>query len=523
MAFHWTREGNTDIYALPVGAADPIRLTTDPAPDRAPAWSPDGIRLAFESRRDGNWEVYVLDTGDGHLLRLTEDLAYDGGPGWSPDGQWIVFESYRDYHWALYVVAIEGGTPQPLDTGPYEGHSPAWSPDGEWIAFVTQRDGHKEIYAVSAPGTPHHELINLTSHPVDDQDPAWSPDGHYLAFTSDRDGNKRVYIKDVALSLGAAGPGTTTRMRVLTDSSQAFSPTWSPDGQSVAYSFQHRYHWRRGPGGWSVLAKPVFSRDLAAQLFIDGGDSGHPSWTGASPVLKVVACEEHGSSPQATAAPAKVMEVVSESGPPYELKTLPDVEVGIPKLSDRVDDSFNQMRTRVVEETGYDFLAVLSEAFRPIGFRGDGSSYRSWHKAGRAIDLRMDFVGPAGERLMELVREDLGWRTFWRLYLRTARQDGSQGEPLREAPWDFQARFGEAEAAEAGGWPMPVPPGYYVDFTAIASQYGWTRIPSNQRSNFDWRKDWRAIEYWHYENRGGLSWWEAMQELYDQETLQRYF
>jgi TolB protein len=58
-----------------------------------------------------------------------------------------------------------------------------------------------------------------------------------------------------------------------------------------------------------------------------------------------------------------------------------------------------------------------------------------------------------------------------------------------------------------------------VDFTALAERYGWRRIPAITRSGFDWRSNWTAIEYWHYERRDGLRWFDAISQIYDEETL----
>ena len=64
--------GNSDIYILPVGQAEPIRMTTHPAEDRDPAWGPDGTEIAFASRRDGNWELYVYNIPNRELRRVDQ-------------------------------------------------------------------------------------------------------------------------------------------------------------------------------------------------------------------------------------------------------------------------------------------------------------------------------------------------------------------------------------------------------------------------------------------------------------------
>ena len=81
-------------------------------------------------------------------------------------------------------------------------------------------------------------------------------------------------------------------------------------------------------------------------------------------------------------------------GTPYDLKRLEGIDVGNPWLSDRVDDSFRAMRQRAIDETGHDFYAQLSDAWRAVSYYSEGSSYTSWHKAGRAIDTLLDYLSP---------------------------------------------------------------------------------------------------------------------------------
>jgi TolB protein len=149
-----------------------------------------------------------------------------------------------------------------------------------------------------------------------------------------------------------------------------------------------------------------------------------------------------------------------------------------------------------------------------------GLPKENWNQAGRAFDFVYEDALSLEPRL-EVVREDIGSETFWRVYLRAEKQDGSQGEPLRQLPWDFRARFG-AEASyfdEGGKVKDAIPAGYYVDFTALAADYGWQWLPSTT----NWRTFFPGVRFWHYENRQGLTWPEAMLEIYTPEELTPIF
>jgi TolB protein len=101
------RGGNCGLYIMDENGANPTRLTTDVS-DNAPAWSPDGNRVAFMSALDGNWEIYVVNLANPRPRRLTTNQANDGLPTWSPDGQHIAFLSDRDGIWAIHLMNPDG-------------------------------------------------------------------------------------------------------------------------------------------------------------------------------------------------------------------------------------------------------------------------------------------------------------------------------------------------------------------------------------------------------------------------------
>jgi hypothetical protein len=148
--------------------------------------------------------------------------------------------------------------------------------------------------------------------------------------------------------------------------------------------------------------------------------------------------------------------------------------------------------------------------------------YLSWHKTGRALDLALEYKVDGVDQML-VVREDLGPSVYWRMYLRAARQDGSQGAPLKDNPWLFWWHIvpaSEPEAYAAGGKRLPTPAGYYVDVTAIARRHGWERLASYAIENdYHWLVDSNGTEYWHYERTDGLLWWDAMLQIYPLETL----
>jgi len=227
IAFTTIRDGNAQIYTIKVNGTSPVRLTSDPATDGEPAWSPDGQRIAFQSDRDGNEEIYVMNPDGSGVQRLTTDPAADGSPAWSPDGSKIAFTSTRDGNAEIYVMNADGTNPTRLTTDPAIDQDPAWSPDGTKIAFTSYRGGVTAIYVMNADGS---GLGRLTDGPFDLQ-PAWSPDGAKIAFTSGV-----CYYYECAFDVYVVSATGSSRTR-LTGVGWSFpnSPEWSSDGGKIVF------------------------------------------------------------------------------------------------------------------------------------------------------------------------------------------------------------------------------------------------------------------------------------------------
>ena len=97
MAFTWNgeRQDNFDIYLKLIGSGPPFRLTTNPAADVSPAWSPDGRTIAFLRRSEGDRnELLLIPALGGPERKVAETLQARlelalRSLAWSPDGLWL--------------------------------------------------------------------------------------------------------------------------------------------------------------------------------------------------------------------------------------------------------------------------------------------------------------------------------------------------------------------------------------------------------------------------------------------------
>ncbi|MCP4420200.1 MAG: hypothetical protein GY805_26645 [Chloroflexi bacterium] len=498
-------EGNSDIYILPVGQSDPIRMTTHPAEDRDPAWGPDGSEIAFASRRDGNWELYVYNIPNRALRQVTHDLAYDAAPTWSPDGQWLAYESYRDGNLDIYLIKADGSEgPFRLTEDAASDYAPTWAPGGRHIAFTSWRDGSRDIFMRSLDEEISGDVQNMTrSLDFQEDEAAFSPNGRSLVYAETSAGFPVMYALPLSDNYEASGAAVSIGQ-------QGRAPAWSPDRRSVLFVYDQA-------GRSFLLSGSVEAWSVVPQMFVSNGRIDDPSWT-AVQLTPDLSSRLQNIDRLPASEPLFVEALAdSESGQPASLLFPVAVNAPSPYLSDGVDQSFQALRQRLTAEAGWDFLGQLDGMFEAVDVRPlPGQSVQSWNKAGRAFDFY--FREALGfEPQVELVKLELNGEIYWQVFVKTAVQDGTLGEPLRTLTWDFQARSGDDPSyyEQGGKWRDAVPDGYYVDFTALAADYGWQWTSSNP----NWRTYFPDIRFWHYEKQGSLTWEAAMQQLYTDAEL----
>lgn len=471
------------------------RLTTGDWDDITPAPSPDGETIIFTSNRTGFWDLYLLELSTGKITQLTDTPEYESSPTFSPDGSFIAFETYTNDNLEVVIGPADDPLDNPirLTTSRASDHSPAWAPDGRHIAFIS--DG--EVMVADLDKTDSNRFLNVSNTDLAaETHPVWSPDGQKLAWASS------------ATSLGRSGI-------YVWDSNEKSPAVWLGDGDYPAWN-------STGDQIFTTLAAPnntyftIYSADgkLLQQLNPFPTSLRGLMWANMFVPDSLVEQYEQAALFTPAALWAANGNPVSEGAfGRWSLVDLESVQAPYPQLHDLADEAFAALRRRVTEEAGWDALASLENAFVPITTVLDPGYGEDWLYTGRAFAIN-SLMTNAG--WMVAVREDFGAQTYWRLYIRAQQQDGSLGEPLHNQPWDLSARYNlDPKVYEQGGTYSDVPPGYWVDVTSLAIEYGWERVPALP----NWRTYYRGARFTEFALTDGETWYAAMLELYPPEVL----
>ena len=224
-------------------------------------------KIYFVSSRSGSKEIWVMDYDGQHQHPITHLGTISLSPRISPDNSRLAFASLGRDGWAIRMYSLELDRLVAFSAGAAGGsnQSPAWSADGTRIAFSSARTGNPEIWVADSSGGNLRKLTNFRGPNVS---PTWNPRTNaQLAWVSGRTGLPQIYTMDL--------DGANNQR--ITDGGYAVSPSWSPNGQLLAFSWNRKYG-PGDPGGVDIHVIDLASKNYL-QLTHESGSNDFPVWS----------------------------------------------------------------------------------------------------------------------------------------------------------------------------------------------------------------------------------------------------
>ena len=256
--------GRKEIWQMDYDGAGQKAVTPSGSIDMSPRVAPDNSRLAFVQVGTGGTQIMMYSFDLGRLVSFPRFGGTTISPAWSSDGTKLAFSSSRTGDPEIYVSDANGTDPKRVTDAKGPDVSPTWNPKtNAQIAFVSGRTGLPQIYTMEADGTNVQRMTD-TGYAVS---PSWSPNGQFLAFAWRRNygpgvpGNQDIYIMDVA---------SKQWVQLTHDGGSNDFPCWSPDGRHIIFQSS-----RTGTTQiWTMLADGTQQRQVTTS-----GKNEQPNWS----------------------------------------------------------------------------------------------------------------------------------------------------------------------------------------------------------------------------------------------------
>lgn len=245
-----------DIYLLDMMRGVSVPITDGQAPERFPAWSPDGSQIAYHAQIEPEneldfpaYSLFVMGAtgGDQRIMGIADDVFTNDEAmvSWSPDGNSIAFHMgsiQYNTDFQIYIADVISGDHYSITNGIGDTIHADWSPDGTRMVFSAERYdtvsgtagtsyGLTNIYLLEVDGNITNTRMNelrmrrLTDETTTSYFPAWSPDGSRIAYVSNTPG---LGVSDIfVMDADGRNPGNLTNGRYFSSN----HPEWTPDGR----------------------------------------------------------------------------------------------------------------------------------------------------------------------------------------------------------------------------------------------------------------------------------------------------
>jgi TolB protein len=258
--------GNKEIWEMDYDGANQHAITHLGTISMGPRVSPDNSRVAFESLGRNGFQIRMYSLILGRMISFPEVGGTNVTPSWSPDSREIAYSSSRSGDPEIWISDASGSLARQITHFRGPDVSPAYNPKtGAQITWISGRTGLPQLYIMNTDGSGVQQMTDggyATS-------PSWSPNGQVIAFAWDRKygpgapGGQDIYVMEVA---------TKKWIQLTHDIGRCDFPTWSPDGRHIAFA--------NSPDGradhtriWTMLADGTQKHPLT------GPGTDMPNWS----------------------------------------------------------------------------------------------------------------------------------------------------------------------------------------------------------------------------------------------------
>jgi TolB protein len=222
--------GNKEILAMDYDGANQHQVTHLGTVSISPRVAPDNSRLAFSSLGRNGFQIRMYSLILGRMINFPEVGGTNVSPAWSPDSREIAYSSSRTGDPEIWIADASGSLARRVTSFRGPDVSPVFNPKtGAQIAWISGRTGLPQLYIMNTDGSGVQQMTDggyATS-------PSWSPNGQFVAFAWDRKygpgapGGQDIYLMEIS---------SKKWIQLTHDSGRCDFPSWSPDGRHIVYA-----------------------------------------------------------------------------------------------------------------------------------------------------------------------------------------------------------------------------------------------------------------------------------------------